>query len=162
MREAVASGECLTTHCKTGDNYSDMMNKVLYGQKQQYNVSRILYEIWDHEDGPEPAKEWFFSCLYAMTQDHDAYTPIPPRPRRHLFACILRVQNQHPLWMMILRGLIKYAHNTIMSVRTTGWHERYHRKIPLFCLRKRKQTAVSMTANVCVCLACAHALWLMT
>ena len=30
VREAVASGECLTTHCKTGDNYSDMMTKVLY------------------------------------------------------------------------------------------------------------------------------------
>ena len=31
VREAVASGEFLTTHCKTGDNYSDMMTKVLYG-----------------------------------------------------------------------------------------------------------------------------------
>ena len=30
VREAVASGECLTMHCKTGDDYSDMMNKVLY------------------------------------------------------------------------------------------------------------------------------------
>ena len=34
VREAVASGKCLTTHCKTGDNYSDMMTKVLYGQKK--------------------------------------------------------------------------------------------------------------------------------
>ena len=56
MREAVASGECLTTHCKTGDNYSDMMTKVLYGKKKQDNVARILYDIWDHEDGPETAK----------------------------------------------------------------------------------------------------------
>ena len=30
VRESVASGECLTMHCKTGDNYSDMMTKVLY------------------------------------------------------------------------------------------------------------------------------------
>ena len=30
VREAVASGECLTTHCKTGYNYSDIMTKVLY------------------------------------------------------------------------------------------------------------------------------------
>ena len=30
VREAVASGECLTTHCKTRENYSDMMTKVLY------------------------------------------------------------------------------------------------------------------------------------
>ena len=34
VREAVASGECLTTHCNTGDNYSDMMTKVLYGEKK--------------------------------------------------------------------------------------------------------------------------------
>ena len=50
--EAVASGKCLTTHCKTGDNSSDMMTKVLYGQKKRENISRILYGIWDHEDGP--------------------------------------------------------------------------------------------------------------
>ena len=56
VREAVVSGKCLTMHCKTGDNYSDMMTKVLYGQKKQYNVARILYDIWDHEDGPETAK----------------------------------------------------------------------------------------------------------
>ena len=42
VRKAVASGECLTTHCKTGDNYSDMITKVLYGQKKQDNVARIL------------------------------------------------------------------------------------------------------------------------
>ena len=53
VRKAVASGECLTTHCKTRDNYSDMMNKVLYGQKKRDNVACILYEIWDHKDGPE-------------------------------------------------------------------------------------------------------------
>ena len=56
VREAVANGECLKTHCKTGDNYSDMITKVLYGLKKQDNVARILYEIWDHKDGPEPAK----------------------------------------------------------------------------------------------------------
>ena len=56
VREAVASGECLTTHCKTGDNYSDMMTKVLYEQKKQDNVARILYDIWYHKDGPEPGK----------------------------------------------------------------------------------------------------------
>ena len=45
VREAVASGECLTTLCKTGDNYSDIMTKVLYGQKKRDTVSRILYDI---------------------------------------------------------------------------------------------------------------------
>ena len=57
VREAVASGECLTTHCKTGDNYYDMMTKALYGQKKRDNVARILYDIWYHEEGPEPAKD---------------------------------------------------------------------------------------------------------
>ena len=38
VREAVASGKCLTTHCKTGDNYSDIMTKVLYGQEKRDNV----------------------------------------------------------------------------------------------------------------------------
>ena len=56
MHEEVASGECLKTHYKTRDNYSDMMTKVLYGQKKQDNVSCILYDTWDHEDGPETAK----------------------------------------------------------------------------------------------------------
>ena len=57
VRKSVASGECLTTHYKTGDNYSDMMTKLLYGKKNRDKVSRIPYDIWDHEDGPEPAKE---------------------------------------------------------------------------------------------------------
>ena len=56
VREAVASGECLTTHCKTRNNYSYMMTKVLYAQKKRDNASRIIYDIWDHEYGPETAK----------------------------------------------------------------------------------------------------------
>ena len=38
-------------------NPPDMMTKVLYGKKKQDNVSRILYDIWDHKDGPETAKD---------------------------------------------------------------------------------------------------------
>ena len=56
VHEAVASGECLTTHCKTGENYSEMMTKVLDGNKKRDNVSRILYDIWDHKDRPDLAK----------------------------------------------------------------------------------------------------------
>ena len=55
--EAVASGKLLTTHCKTGDNHSDMMTKVLYGQKKRDSVSCILYDIYNHDDGPNPATE---------------------------------------------------------------------------------------------------------
>ena len=57
IRRAVASSKLLTTHCKTGDNHSDMMTKVLYGQKKRDNVSCILYDIYDHDDGPSPATE---------------------------------------------------------------------------------------------------------
>ena len=34
----------------------DMMTKVLYGKKKRDNVAHILYDIWDHEDGPETTK----------------------------------------------------------------------------------------------------------
>ena len=44
VREAVASGECFTMHCKTRDNYYDMMTKLLYGQKKRDTVARILYD----------------------------------------------------------------------------------------------------------------------
>ena len=57
VREAVASGECLTMHCKTGENYSDMMTNVRYGKKKRDNVSRIFYNILDHKVGPDPAKD---------------------------------------------------------------------------------------------------------
>ena len=62
-----------------------------------------------------------FACLYDMnkttTEPVCMYFVLPacmtrPRPRRNLFACILHLQNQHPLRIKILRVLIKYAHNT--------------------------------------------------
>ena len=56
LHKAVESGEYLTTHCKTGDNYFYMITNVLYRQKKQDNVACILYDIWDHKDGPETAK----------------------------------------------------------------------------------------------------------
>ena len=62
--------KCLTSHCKTGDNYSDMMSKVLYGQKKWDKVSRILYDIWDHEYGLETAKGWLFCRNLWHDQDH--------------------------------------------------------------------------------------------
>ena len=30
-----------------------MMTKVIYGKEKRDNVSHILYDIWDHEDGLE-------------------------------------------------------------------------------------------------------------
>ena len=155
--KAVASGECLTTHCKNGDNYSDMMNKFLYGKKKRDNVSRILYGIWDHKDGPDTTKEYFFCLHVCHDKDHDGTC------LHACFACLFamtktttepvcmyfKFENQHPLSMKILRGPIKYAHNT---------DDRMTRKIPLFRFRKRNRTAFSVTANVGACLARVHVL----
>ena len=68
--KAVASGKCLTTHWKTGYNYSDMMTKVRYGQKKRDNLAHILYDIWDHKDGPDPEKGWLFCPTIWHDQDH--------------------------------------------------------------------------------------------
>jgi len=57
VHEAVASGELLTAHCNSNDNHSDMMTKVLYGQKKRTGVSRIMYDIYDYPDLATPATE---------------------------------------------------------------------------------------------------------
>ena len=57
VREAVAMGECMTSHCRTQDNLADMLTKVLYGNKKRTNVRRIMYDIFDHDDSPQPSAE---------------------------------------------------------------------------------------------------------
>jgi hypothetical protein len=47
VRKSVAMGESLTAHIGTNENLSDLTTKVLYGQKQQYMVSQLLYDIYD-------------------------------------------------------------------------------------------------------------------
>ena len=47
VREAVAAGECLTTHIPTLKNYADLLTKVLYGQKRRRLVGGVLYDIYD-------------------------------------------------------------------------------------------------------------------
>ena len=128
-----------------------MMTKVLYGQKKRDSVSCILYAIWDHEDEPESTKEWFFACLYAMTK-----TTTEPVCMYFTFSKSTSIKDKY------LEGTDKYSHNTLMSVRTTGWRKLYHRKIPLLHFQKSKQIAVRVTENVGAYLARAHALWLIT
>ena len=56
--------------------------------------------------GQSPQNNDCFASLYAMTK-----TTTEP-------VCMyLRLQNQHPLRMKILRGLIKYAHNTYNGMK---------------------------------------------
>jgi hypothetical protein len=49
VREAVAMGECITTHIPTLLNFSDILTKVLYGQKRKNLVDGILYDLYEHE-----------------------------------------------------------------------------------------------------------------
>ena len=48
VREAVAVKECLTSHIPTLQNLSDMLAKVLFGQKRRNIVQGIMYDIYDH------------------------------------------------------------------------------------------------------------------
>ncbi len=45
--KSVAMGEALTGHIGTDENVGDLATKVLYGQKWQYMVSQLLYDIYD-------------------------------------------------------------------------------------------------------------------
>jgi hypothetical protein len=47
VQESVAMGESLTGHIGTNENVGDLTRKVLYGQKQRYMVSQLLYDIYD-------------------------------------------------------------------------------------------------------------------
>ena len=47
LREAVAMGECLTTHILTKDNLSDMMTKVQYGPNKRGLVKELMYDMFD-------------------------------------------------------------------------------------------------------------------
>ena len=48
LRESVAMGETLTTHIPTEWNLSDLLTKVLYGQKRKNMVEGILYDVYDY------------------------------------------------------------------------------------------------------------------
>ena len=45
VRESVAANECLTSHINTLKNISDLLTKLLYGQKNQNLVKGLLCDI---------------------------------------------------------------------------------------------------------------------
>ena len=49
VRESVAMGETLISHIRTNDNLADFLTKVLSGSKRRGLVSKVLYDIYDHE-----------------------------------------------------------------------------------------------------------------
>ena len=50
IREVVAMGECLTGHVPTNENPADLATKLIPGgQKRDYLVGKLLYDITDHD-----------------------------------------------------------------------------------------------------------------
>jgi hypothetical protein len=50
VRESIAMGECLTSHISSQENPADLATKLIPGgQKWNYLVSKILYDIYDHD-----------------------------------------------------------------------------------------------------------------
>jgi hypothetical protein len=47
VRKAVAMGEILTSHVRTKNNFSDLMTKVTYGQKERHLEGFVLFDIYD-------------------------------------------------------------------------------------------------------------------
>ena len=49
VRESVAMGECITKHIPTLLNFSDLLTKVLYGQKHRNLVDGIMFDIYEYD-----------------------------------------------------------------------------------------------------------------
>ena len=49
VQEAVAVGECMTTHIPTLLNSVDLLTKVLYGSKSLRLVNFILFDIYEYD-----------------------------------------------------------------------------------------------------------------
>jgi hypothetical protein len=50
VRESIAMGESLTSHISSQENPADLATKLIPGgQKRNYLVSKILYDIYDHD-----------------------------------------------------------------------------------------------------------------
>ena len=46
VQDSVAMEESLTSHISTYDNYSDILTKVIYGEKRQRLVCGVMYGIY--------------------------------------------------------------------------------------------------------------------
>jgi hypothetical protein len=53
VRESVAMGESLTGNVETNSNPADLATKVLYGKKRRDMVMKLLYNIYDDDEGQE-------------------------------------------------------------------------------------------------------------
>ena len=112
---------------------------------QKFDCFARLYDMTKTTTGPV--------CMYFVFSTRMKW----PRPRGNYLSVFLCLQNQHPLRMKILRGMMKYAHNTYDG---RIWMIPLEDK--LFYFWKRRWTAVSLTANDGACWVRAHTLWLKT
>ena len=49
VRESAAMKECITTHIPSPQNFSDLLTKVLYGQKRRYLVDGLMFDIYEYD-----------------------------------------------------------------------------------------------------------------
>ena len=49
VRESAAMKECITTHIPSLLNFSDLLTKVLYGQKRRNLVDGLMFDIYEYD-----------------------------------------------------------------------------------------------------------------
>ena len=49
VRESASMGECITTHMPSLLNFSDLLTKVLYGQKCRNLVDGLMFDIYEYD-----------------------------------------------------------------------------------------------------------------
>ena len=49
VRESAAMKECFTTHISSLLNFSDLLTKVLYGQKRRNLVDGLMFDIFEYD-----------------------------------------------------------------------------------------------------------------
>ena len=49
VRELAAMKECITTHIPSLMNFSDLLTKVLYGQKRRNLADGLMFDIYEYD-----------------------------------------------------------------------------------------------------------------
>ena len=52
VHESIAMGKFLVAHLPSSENVAKLMTKVIYGQRQKYLLTNILYDIHDDHHAP--------------------------------------------------------------------------------------------------------------
>ena len=49
VRESTAMGECITTHIPSLLNFSNLLTKMLYGEKRRNLVDGLMFDIYEYD-----------------------------------------------------------------------------------------------------------------